>query len=80
MLGFEDFLPKIGIIQFEYEGCFIDSDTKLSDVVEYLKTNGFHKFSYLTSTGTELITDFQDHYTYCNIVCVNQNSVYDSML
>ena len=85
LLGFEDFLPKIGIIQFEFGGTFIDNDTTLSDVVEYLKTNGFHKFSYLTSTGAELfteelITDFQDHYTYCNIVCVNQNSVYDSIL
>ena len=80
LLGFDDFLQKIGIIQFEYGGTFIDNNTTLNDVVEYLKRYGFHKFSYLTSTGTQLITDFQDHYQYCNIVCVNQNTVHDSML
>jgi hypothetical protein len=36
--------------------------------------NGFYKFSYLTSYGTEIITDFNDHYQYCNIVCINKNS------
>ena len=80
LLGFDDFLAKIGIIQFKYGGTFLDNNTALNDVVEYLKMHGFHKFSYLTSTGTQLITDFQDHYQYCNIVCVNKNSVYDSIL
>ena len=36
LLGFEDFLPKIGIIQFEYGGCFIDSDTKLIYIHIYI--------------------------------------------
>ena len=48
-----------------------NSSATFNDVVEYLKRYGFHKFSYLTSTGTQLITDFQDHYQYCKIVCVN---------
>lgn len=25
-------------------------------------------------SGTSIITDFTDHYQYCNIVCVNKNS------
>ena len=71
--GFEDFLENIKIIQFEYGGTFLDNDTKLIDIITYLKQNGFYKFSYLTNNGTQLITDFKDHYQYCNIVCVNKN-------
>ena len=72
--GFEELLSSFKIIQFEYGGTFIDNKTKLIDVIEYLKKHGFDRFSYLTSTGTELITDFSDHYQYCNIVCINKNS------
>ena len=72
--GFEDFLENIKIIQFEYGGTFLDNNTKLIDVINYLEKKGFYKFSYLTNYGTELITDFTDHYQYCNIVCINKNS------
>ena len=71
--GFEDFLPNIKIIQFEYGGTFLDNNTKLIDVKEYLETKGFYKFSYLTNNGPKIITDFSDHYQYCNIVCVHKN-------
>tara|TARA_B110000285_G_scaffold230412_1_gene296986 strand:- start:3912 stop:4595 length:684 start_codon:yes stop_codon:yes gene_type:complete len=74
--GFEAYLENIKIIQFEYGGTFIDNNVKLIDVINYLEKKGFYKFSYLTcgGTGTELITDFTDHYKYCNIVCINKNS------
>ena len=72
--GFEDFLENIKIIQFEYGGTFLDNNTKLIDVINYLEQKGFYKFSYLTNYGTKLITDFTDHYEYCNIVCINKNS------
>jgi FkbM family methyltransferase len=72
--GFEELLSSIKLIQFEYGGTFIDSKTKLIDVIEYLMKHGFYKFSYLTPHGTELITDFSDHYQYCNIVCIHENS------
>jgi FkbM family methyltransferase len=72
--GFEDFLENVKIIQFEYGGTFLDNNTKLIDVIHYLQDKGFYKFSYLTSYGTEIITDFNDHYQYCNIVCINKNS------
>jgi len=74
--GFEDFLENIKIIQFEYGGTFLDNNTKLIDVINYLEQKGFYKFSYLTNDGTELITDFTDHYQYCNIVCINKNSMF----
>jgi len=74
LLGFEDYLENVKIIQFEYGGTFLDNNTKLIDVINYLKQKGFYKFSYLTNYGTELITDFTDHYQYCNIVCINKNS------
>jgi FkbM family methyltransferase len=72
--GFEDFLENIKIIQFEYGGTFLDNNTKLMDVINYLENKGFYKFSYLTNNGPVLITDFNDHYQYCNIVCINKKS------
>lgn len=72
--GFEDFLENIKIIQFEYGGTFLDNNTKLIDVVNYLESKGFYKFSYLTNNGHVPIIDFNDHYQYCNIVCINKNN------
>jgi len=72
--GFGDFLQNIKIIQFEYGGTFLDNNIKLIDVKEYLEQKGFYKFSYLTQDGPQIITDFNDHYQYCNIVCINKNS------
>jgi FkbM family methyltransferase len=72
--GFNDFLENIKIIQFEYGGTFLDNNIKLIDVINYLKKKGFYKFSYLTINNPVLITDFTDHYQYCNIVCINKNS------
>lgn len=74
--GFEDYLDKVKIIQFEYGGTFLDNNTKLIDVINYLEQKGFHKFSYLTNGGPVIITNFNDHYQYCNIVCINKNSNY----
>jgi FkbM family methyltransferase len=74
--GFEDTLENIKIIQFEYGGTYLDNNTKLIDVVNYLREKGFDKFAYLTDYGTEIITDFNDHYQYCNIVCINKNSTF----
>lgn len=72
--GFEDTIDIIKIIQFEYGGTFLDNKLKLLDVINYLEQKGFHKFSYLTNNGPVLITDFNDHYQYCNIVCINKKS------
>jgi FkbM family methyltransferase len=74
--GFEDCLENVKIIQFEYGGTFLDNEKKLMDVIHYLEQKGFYKFSYLTNDGTVLITDFTDHYQYCNIVCINKNSTF----
>ena len=67
-------MKNVKIIQFEYGGTFLDNNKKLIDVINYLQDKGFYNFSYLTSYGTEIITDFNDHYQYCNIVCINKNS------
>ena len=75
--GFEDFLTKVSVIQFEYGGTFIDNETKLKDVIEYLSSLGFGRFSLLTPTGPVEMTDFSDTYEYSNIVCVNKNSTFD---
>jgi FkbM family methyltransferase len=71
--GFEECLQNVKIIQFEYGGTFLDNDVKLIDVKNYLEQQGFYKFSYLTNDGTIRIIDFNDHYQYCNIVCINKN-------
>lgn len=72
--GFEEYLENVKIIQFEYGGTFLDNNTKLIDVIHYLEEKGFYKFSYLIPDGTHLITDFEDHYQYCNIVAIHKNS------
>ena len=72
--GFEDCLEIVKIIQFEYGGTFLDNNIKLIDVINYLRDKGFYKFSYLTNDRPAIITDFTDHYKYCNIVCINKNS------
>ena len=74
--GFEDYLNNVKIIQFEYGGTFLDNNIKLIDIIEYLKKYDFFKFSYLTQNGPVLITNFEDHYQYCNIVCLNTNCNY----
>jgi FkbM family methyltransferase len=74
LTGFDDFLENIKIIQFEYGGTFLDNNIKLIDVINYLENKNFYKFSYLTNDGPIIITDFNDHYKYCNIVCINKNS------
>ena len=74
LIGFDNFLENIKIIQFEYGGTFLDNDTKLIDVIKYLQNKNFYKFAYLTNNGPVIITDFSDHYQYCNIVCINKNS------
>jgi FkbM family methyltransferase len=37
LLGFEDFLEKVKIIQFEYGETFLDNNRKLIDVITYLQ-------------------------------------------
>lgn len=71
--GFEDKLDIIKVIQFEYGGTYLDNNTNLIDVINYLKERGFDNFSYLVNNGMVPITDFTDHYKYCNIVCTNKN-------
>ena len=70
--GFEEYIENISIIQFEYGGTFLDNKVKLNDLVNYLKDFGFHQFEYLTHNGLYIIIDFNDHYKYCNIVCLNK--------
>ena len=74
LIGFDNFLENIKIIQFEYGGTFLDNDTKLIDVIKYLQNKNFYKFAYLNNNDPIIITDFSDHYQYCNIVCINKNS------
>ena len=69
--GFDTYLEGVKYIQFEYGGTFMDNGVKLKDVVDYLSDRGFVEFSYLTGIGMHPITDFTDHYQYCNIVCCN---------
>jgi len=70
--GFGDLLTtRVKVIQFEYGGTYLDKGIKLQDVISYLETQGFGKFCYLSCDTLIQITDFTDHYKYCNIVCVN---------
>ena len=72
--GFGDYLKNIKIVQFEYGGTFLDNNMKLVDVINYLSDNDFHNFCYLVNNGLVPITDYTDHYQYCNIVCFNKKN------
>lgn len=76
--GFSDRLKDVKLIQFEYGGTYLDNGVKLNDIVKYLSGFGFCNFCYVSQYGLQRITDFSDHYQYCNIVCVNSN--YNEML
>jgi FkbM family methyltransferase len=69
--GFDDSIKIVKIIQFEYGGTFMDSGISLENIINYLESNGFHSFSYLVNNGLSQITDKNDHYQYCNIICFN---------
>ena len=73
--GFGDSIKNIKIIQFEYGGCWIDSEIKLVDVVEYLKHAGFTNFGRLYNNGIiPLGETFVDDYNFSNMVCHNKNN------
>jgi len=67
--GFEDLLSIVDVVQLEYGGTFIDNNTSLYEVLNYLYHYGFSKFYYISPDGLILITNYQDHYKYCNIAC-----------
>ena len=68
-------MKNVKIIQFEYGGTYLDNNIKLVEMKNYLETFGFTDFSYLVKNGSIPITDFKDHYQYCNIVCINNNLI-----
>ena len=76
--GFGDYLSIIKYVQFEYGGTYIDSKVKLIEVVELLKKYGFTNFYYIQHDDWQTqfltpITDFTDHYRYCNIFVTRDN-------
>lgn len=70
--GFKESISNINIIQFEYGGTYIDTGVKMIDIKNHL-SGVFDNFYYLTATGIFPITNFKDHYMYCNIVCFNKD-------
>lgn len=73
LLGFEDHLHKVKIIQFEYGSANIDANVNLIDLVRLLNKYNFTNFYRLVKGGWILITDYSDDFQYCNIVCVNNS-------
>lgn len=69
--GFGEHLNKVKYIQFEYGTGLRDAGSNLLEVVNYLKEFGFEDFSIMSS-GV-IITDFTDHWSLCNITCINKN-------
>ena len=70
--GFKENIKNIKIIQFEYGGTFKEVNIKLIEIINYLKSYNFNDFSYLTPLGYTPIINFDDHYKYCNIICINE--------
>lgn len=63
---------KINYIQFEYGGCYQDSETKLEDVFLYLKEKGY-MIGKITAEGVDFTYQFLpeiEDYGYCNYLAV----------
>lgn len=69
--GFEDNIRNVELIQFEYGGTALDSQISLSKIINYLSNFGFIRFGYLNRYGYCPLSNLEDHYQYCNIVCHN---------
>lgn len=67
--GFNDKLKNVKYIQFEYGIGTADGGYKLLDLINYLKQYEFNKFYYISKTDLVEITDYTDHWNYCNIIC-----------
>jgi len=72
LMGFEELLKNVKIVQFEYGGTFLDNNINLRDVIFYLEKHGFYRFCYLTNDRLVPLQNLKDHYQYCNIVCLNR--------
>jgi FkbM family methyltransferase len=75
-MGFGDKLNIVKFIQFEYGSAVADAGYRLIDMIEYLRNYNFDGFAYLNEGGGLLdITDYTDHWRWCNIVCYNKNLI-----
>ena len=65
---------KVGIIQFEYGGCYIDSKTTLKEIYTRLKKKGYSIFRLLPKGLLKLPCwdDRYENYTYCNYVAFKE--------
>ena len=72
--GASDLLSKkrIKYIQFEYGGCYVDSNTKLEEVFLYLKEKGYMigKISYERVDFVHQFLSEMEDYGYCNYLGV----------
>ena len=81
--GFGDFLHNAKIVQFEYGGTTYSAGVKMNELLTHLKDYGFCGFSYLSMIQQHRLVpmnwtdETEDHYAYCNVVCVNKKHLKD---
>ncbi len=74
--GFGEKLSIVKYLQFEYGSGVADAGYKMIDMVDYLKKYNFEGFSYLNEDGSlKEITNYNDHWGWCNIVCYNKDFI-----
>jgi len=73
--GFQESLAKVSIIQIEYGTTWADNNISMISVIEYLKTFGFNKFYYLGQHILVELVNFNDHFTFCNIICLKDTLI-----
>lgn len=71
IMGFEEDVRNVKIVQFEYGGTYLDNGSSLGILVGYLESMGFVDFSYLNYFGCARMPNTVDHYKYCNVICFN---------
>lgn len=67
--GFGEKLNIARNIQFEYGIGTADGGYNMKTLIDHLKSFGFSNFSYIAPNSLIPITNYSDHWHYCNIVC-----------
>jgi hypothetical protein len=69
--GFGVNLSTLRFIQFEYGRTYRNAENQLKNVINYIADKKIEKTIYPSIARLIPITNYSDHYQYCNVFCSN---------